>query len=297
MKNAWNSFKENILYNIFDIEKEREIKVIEAFPTSPHIYLINYSSEHFIVDINPEYDIDWEVKDTWSDEYNKEIQKILNKAGVLECRISYEWPHSVLINAKRMIGEGISRGFSFQFDASQEMFAEAEKFINKKSQEISRYWTLKACIKNVFYLLLIGILTIIFRTFFIGYLGWNFILLVLAACFGGVGALLSVIFRIGDFETQNSAGRSLHRTEGLARIIAGCICGFLAALLIKTGLLLPIVHNTQNINLYILALATIAGVSEKWIPNIILKTAKTNVVQDIKQGEKNEKTSTDNILR
>ena len=286
MKNLLNKFKENILYCIFDVEKERETKVIDEFPTSPHVYLVNYSSEHFIVDISPEYDIDWEVKDSWSDENNKEIQKILNKAGSLECRISHEWPRSVLINAKRMIGEGIARSFSYQFDAANEMLVEAEKFIDKKSQEISRQWTLQACIKNVFCLLFIGILTVIFKTFLINYLGENFILLVLSACLGGIGALLSVIFRIGEFETQNSAGRSLHKTEGLARIIAGCICGFIAALLIKAELLFPAINNAQNTKLLIFAVATIAGVSEKWIPNIILKATQKQAVQSTKIGGK-----------
>lgn len=118
--------------------------------------MINYSSEHFIVDISPEYDIDWEVKDSWLEKNNKEIQKILNKAGSLECRILYEWPRSVLINAKRMIGKGIARSFPYQFDAANEMLVDAEKFIDKKSQEISRQWTLRECIKNVFYLLFFG---------------------------------------------------------------------------------------------------------------------------------------------
>ncbi len=257
--------------------KKRRIRRLSGFHTSPFIYLINYESGKFIVDISPDYDIDWENKDNWAKENNEKIQQVLNQAAILECRISHEWPEEVLVDAKRMIGEGIARSFWFEFDAAKEMLREAETFINLKSQEISRQWTLRACIVTTGIFIIIAIGIVAFRLPLTILLGNSFLLLALAVCCGGLGALLSVIFRIGEFKTQNSAGISLHRAEGFARILAGCICGFIAAILIKTGVLFPIFCEVENIDLLILALATIAGASEKWIPNIIVKTSQTKL--------------------
>lgn len=259
--------------------KKRKIKRLPGFPTSPFIYLINYESEKFIVDISPYYDIDWENKDDWENDSEKKqnIQKILNKAAILECRISHEWPEEILIDAKRMIGEGIARSFWYEYDAADEMLKEAEVFINLKSQEISRQWTLRTCIVTTFILAIIGIGMIAFREKVIFYLGNDFLLLFLGSCCGGLGALLSVIFRIGEFKTQNSAGIWLHRTEGFSRILAGCICGFIASILIKTKVLFPSFCEIENMDLFIWAFATIAGASEKWIPNIIFHSSQSEL--------------------
>lgn len=258
-------------------KRRRKIRRLPGFHTSPFIYLVSYEFGKFIVDISPDYDIDWENKDDWSEEANSAIQKILNQAGILECRISHEWPEEVLIDAKRMIGEGIARSFWLEYEAANEMLNEAETFINLKSQEISRQWTLRACILTTGVMITIAIGLVAFREFIVAFLGNSFLLLALAVCCGGVGAFLSVIFRIGEFKTQNSAGLGLHQTEGIARIFAGGICGFVAAILVKTGVLLPIFCEIENIDLLILALATIAGASEKWIPSIILKTSQAEL--------------------
>lgn len=261
---------EKVRYSPPHFCERRKISTLSSFPEHPYIFLINYEVGKFIVFINSEYDIDWSLHDDWSDKKSS-VQEILNQAARLECRISPEWPEAILINAKRMIGEGIARSFWDECDAANKMLKEAEAFINQKSQEISRQWTLCTCIWTTMTMVFIAFLSVYFHNWMTHTLGHSFFLLVLASCCGGVGALLSVFFRIGKLQTINSAGIGLHRTEGFARILVGSICGFLVAILVKTGILFPIFSDVKHFDLLILAIATIAGASEKMVPNIVMK--------------------------
>lgn len=232
------------------------------------------SGENFIVFLDSELDVDWasaaQYDATFTDEQTRELREVLNLAAAVECIPNSHLRKDVRLNFKRMIGEGVARALDRYFEGAKKILEEARLYIEARNVESARYWQLcTACSSGV----LIGVSGLIlwsFRNFF--FRSWTepTYFLVLAGGCGSIGAVLSMIFRMGRSFPTSDAPRTLHIAEAISKVMAGCISGLLAAGCVQIGLIIP-ADKTGHMFGTMLVLALTSGASERLAPSIISK--------------------------
>jgi hypothetical protein len=267
------------------------------FPEVDSKYLVLYDEGNFIIAVDTELDLDWETTDAFENKTSapdkQQIGSTRTTATRLEGKVGKLWPKAMRLHCKRMIGEAMARAYSLEHAESQKAIQHAEAFIRQKSIEVSRYWILLSCFVFACGILLIGAALTIDTETYAAILGKTFHLILQASCLGGIGAFLSVITRLGSFQINSEAGLALHFAEAGAKIAAGSICGFLMALLISAGIILPACSAATNSKLGLLALSMVAGMSARWVPNILAKVQAATDCPD-EQGEDPSRTSEPN---
>ena len=93
----------------------------------------------------------------------------------------------------------------------------------------------------------------------------------LATLIGALGALLSVILRMGKSNLDFNASKKLHYLEGSSRVVAGIISALIVAICIKSGILLPIFAKIESTHIAMILGGLVAGASERFAPSIINK--------------------------
>lgn len=236
------------------------------------------STKDFVVHIDKDGRLDWET----SREFDKEIANrpeakrqllsdvkgeiCLAEAAQLE-DFSEEIKHRYL----RLLGEALVHWIEGDASTSRKMIEGAVAYLRERSEETSRKWYLFAGINSAGLFCLAGILAWVFRTGTIDIVGLNGFMLLMAACFGAVGAMFSIIMRSGTLSFSASAGRRLHYIEASSRISAGAVSAVIAFLAIKSELVLgAIVHESGNTMLLFLA-ALAAGAGERLATSIITR--------------------------
>ena len=159
--------------------------------------------------------------------------------------------------------------FSHDYENGKQMLKRAEEFVTSRNSEASRYWFLSASGITTLLIFFYGLLFWLFRDCMICYLGQLVFILVMSGVAGAIGALLSVIMRLGSTNLDSAAGKNLHYQEAFYRIIAGSLSGVLIALVVKLGIIIPIFSKINETNIAMVLAAFIAGASERWAPSII----------------------------
>lgn len=249
------------------------------WPDLPVKHLV-YFRDHpddgaYIVFIDYEGDLDWRRDDkaenlTKKADYDCHVSEIQNEVSALEPLVR-NWPKDVKFSAKRILGEALARVFRCDRENALEAIAKARQFIANKSREVSRYWTLQACTGSAALATALGVLAIWQENTLVALFGKTPYVLLLAACAGAMGALLSVILRLGKLSFDSSAERRLHIAEGVTRVVAGGISGILVGALVKLGVFLPVFLHAGLTTTAVCAAALIAGASERLAPTIITK--------------------------
>jgi len=256
----------------------------KKWPDLPVKFLI-YERYHpddgaYVIFLDFENDLDWRRDDdaekcTANNEQDANIADVLNRVSMLEPRVN-NWPTDLKIAAKRMLGEAMARSFRCEPDAAKGAIENAEQFMEQKSQEVSRYWTLLACGTASLFTTIAGFAILCWRSDIDKWFSTSVSTLLVAACAGCLGAFLSVILRLGDLTFDASAERRLHYAEGFARIIAGGISGFTIGCLVKLGIILPVFDHAGMADLALCSAALIGGASERLVPAIITKIEGDN---------------------
>src|SRR5262249_22023257 len=102
--------------------------------------------------------------------------------------------------------------------------------------------------------------------------------IILAAAAGGVGAIASVLQRISSLEISPYAPLWYAVLQGAARVLVGALFGVFFALANKANLVLGTFAN----NLYaIAAFGVLAGISERFVPEIIRKMESGEVTSGV----------------
>ena len=268
----------------YKYKQDYEIK----WPELPVYFLIYYTDDpikgSFIVFIDCSIDLDWKRDDLCveyaaSNGFEDNIPKILNIASTLEAYV-INWPNDLKLSAKRLLGESLVQAFKGDKLSAHEAIENANKFIIEKRIEVSRFWTLKACVVSSFCAICLGIISIWQCNYIIDLLGKTTYQLILAGSAGSLGALLSVIMRLNSFFFDASAERFLHNVEGVTRVIAGGISGILVGVLVKLGVFLPVFSQTNHLTTALCAAAMIAGASERLVPAIISKVESNGSIQE-----------------
>jgi hypothetical protein len=226
----------------------------------------------FVVFIDHELDLDWKT----TAKYDKigptdaaKHNEMLNYVAALECIPNNHHDRSVRLNFKRMIGEGVARSLDHDYAAASTMLDRAAAYINNRNVETARCWQLSTACRIGVGLVLCGIVFWTFRAFLIAALGEPGFLLLGAGGAGCLGALLSMILRMGNSYPSSEASKNLHILEASSRIFAGGISGILMAGAVNTGLILPALSNKGQMHGALLVFGMVSGASERLVPSLI----------------------------
>jgi hypothetical protein len=246
-----------------------------TWPGLPIKYLI-LSTKNYIVFLDYENDLDWQT----SDEFENRTLSTEQKCGYNQIKNEIDSTGSIpignldekiVIGFKIQLGEALIRAFESDFDNAHKMVMHAQDFINKRSIEQSRFMFLTSCGLSAGISAIIFLLLWLIRDSIILAIGETFLYLTLASLIGGIGALLSVILRMGNSNLDFNASKKLHYIEGSSRVVAGMISALLISLCIKTQILLPIISNIESTHLAMILGGLVAGASERFAPSIINK--------------------------
>jgi hypothetical protein len=256
-------------------EVERPVRgYILQWPACEVRHLI-LSGDRFIVFLDNDLDVDWcttsEYDKAETEDRRRECSEIVIRAASVECIPNDHQEANIRLNFKRMVGEGVARALEHEYDSAKKILEQARLYIEARNVEKARYWQLcTACILGV----ILGLSALMlwwFRAYPIGALGEPAYYLVMSGAAGSVGAVLSMIFRMGHSFPNSEAPRALHILETASRVLAGCFSGLLAAGSVQVGLILSVVSGNGQMHAAMLVVAFASGGSERFAPSIIAR--------------------------
>ncbi|MEE7626932.1 hypothetical protein V3O24_12230 [Methylobacter sp. Wu8] len=239
-----------------------------------NLKLLVIDTEHYIVFIDNEEYLDWITSKEYDSKGHKDNSKhneVMNMVALLECKPIDHFDKKTKLDFKRLLGEAIARSLSHDYPKAEHILQHTESYIKDRGKELSRRWYLDTAGKTTAVCLLIGVYAWIFREYSIGVFGIKAFYFGLSMVAGALGALLSIIFRMGKENLDCLAGREIHEIESMYRIIAGMLSAFLGSLLVRTDLFLPVFSKANNIEMAVVLVGFIAGMSERFAPSISTK--------------------------
>lgn len=247
-----------------------------------HSYLIR-STEHFIVFLDSQGDLDWITTreyDKESPKYDQKYHENINRCAILETFSTQGMPKQEVLRFRRLIGEDLVCNLYFEFDSVKIVLDSIESKLNSRAQEISRCWYLLGSSVPAAIFVIFGAVLWVYRSEYVPLFGGGFPM-ILAACAGALGALLSVISRTGTLTLNHSAGMWLHYLEGASRIGAGAISGTIAGLAVKSELILAPLSRGEKFMTVVLLAGLTAGVAERMAASIV-STVSSSTPTDLK---------------
>jgi len=225
--------------------------------------------------VDPVIDLEWGCNDTFDRAINatvrQNIRRVSNEIALLE-PIAHNWPDDLKLATKRLLGEAIVSAAEGDNEGALGAIAKAKDFIKDKSKQVSRYWTLFACLITGAVAAVIAIIETITRYSIIANVGRTPFLISMCFLLGCIGAVLFVVLKFGKQPNADStAERHLHYLEGVARIVGGGIAGILVGGMVKLGLILPIFSQPGTESMSMCMAAMVAGASERLAAGIITK--------------------------
>ena len=243
----------------------------------------------FVVWIDKDVDIDWQTSQKYDEAGPRdpaEWNAVLNRVAALECIPNDQHSRNIRLNFKRMIGEGVARGLDHDYESAKNILEQAGSYISDRNVEIARYWQLSTACMVGAVALAAGITMWVMRDVLTLKLGESGFFLILAGIAGSVGAVLSMIFRMGHSYPTSEAPKHLHVLEALSRAIAGCLSGVLIAGAVRVGLILPAFGRTGDTSAVMLIAAMASGASERLAPSLITRLEGGASKRPPKKGEK-----------
>jgi hypothetical protein len=244
------------------------------------LYLICHLTDdakgELYVYVDTDIDLEWGCDDKFDKALDasaakQNVRRIANEIALLE-PIAHNWPDDLKLGAKRLLGEAIVSAMEGDEIGAAGAIAKAKDFLKSKSKQVSRYWTLRACLVTGAVAALLSAIAAILRNQIIGFTGQTQFLLLLCFFAGCIGALLFVVLKLGKQPNVDStAERHLHYLEGVARIVGGGIAGVLVGGMVKLGLILPVFSQSGMETLAMCIAAMLAGASERLAAGIITK--------------------------
>jgi ABC-type Fe3+-siderophore transport system permease subunit len=234
-------------------------------------------TNQFIIFINAEGNCDYMT----SDDYDKSGPKDPGKHGRLMSEATHieQLSHGFLsatdkIAFKKLIGEGIARSFEHEYIAAKAAFQNARNYLERRQNRQSRVWYMSAAV------VVTAILGIPF---------WAYVALTLEKGlspmvqtiqyieYGLLGALFSIMWRMGKTAFDSDAERNVHYWEAFVRIIGGGIAALIIMFAVKAKILFANFVTPEN-EVYSLGFICVAaGMLEKWAPSLIASAGKQKV--------------------
>lgn len=254
-------------------------------------------TDAYIVYIDRDLIVRWH----WSDTVDaNRAAPIFNRAGELLAKSEFlrqTVRNRDLINARRLIGEGLVVMFSTQDPTyANAALDTAEKFITQIGTETSRGWYFVP----FFFFFAVSVVTglILYRH---GQMRITTLPLVCSLA-GGIGAFISTAIGNERISCAPSAGRFLHLLEALLRYTIGFAAGLFVWLAVSGNIAIgflnlanssnnpaanPWSHNSLPASVYaLIAVAILAGASERLFPSFIAKFDDSTTPADTPQTGK-----------
>ncbi|WP_116865786.1 hypothetical protein [Pseudomonas syringae] len=235
---------------------------------------VNYlvvETDGYIVFVDSSNTLDWKT----SDEYDRANshsqagrQKTLSQIGILECKPNSHLPDKFSLDFKRLLGEALACALEGEFDTASGILSNAEIYLKNRSEEISREWYLTEAGKTVAAILVMGVAIWLFRDVVKSMVGTLAFQLVLTAVAGAMGALLSIIMRMGGEKLDCHVGKNIHELESRYRIIAGMLSAIFVYLAFNSGLAFSFSDKGGTGFLFV---GFLSGLTERLAPSISAK--------------------------
>lgn len=243
-------------------------------------YLI-IETDEFVVFIDNNNYLDWITTKEYDAEGPQSSEKhheTLNIVALLECKPIVALSENDIVNFKRLLGEALARSLKHDYKKASSILVHAENFLIDRGKEVSRKWYLNRAGLTSLIIFTIGVILWVFRAISVKVLGESAFVITLSMVSGGLGALLSIIFRLGNESTDCLAGKELHELESMYRIVAGMLSALLSSLLVLSEMFLPVFSKMSHVDLSMIAIGFIAGMSERFAPSILSKLEKNKKI-------------------
>jgi hypothetical protein len=168
---------------------------------------------NYVVFIDIEGDLDWICNDDYTEKkVAPEVFTLIARSMDVEAIPCKHLGKNEWMAFKRMLGTAIVSAFEGGHDEAESLMTQAKTYIEQRIPECSRLWTLwSATIGTI----LCG-------------LGFYFLrdnVLVVPFMFGVLGAYVSIVRHASMRNVDSSAGKMLHATEVVVRLLIGAILG------------------------------------------------------------------------
>lgn len=267
----------------YSSKREDYEKNFKGFYCPPSHILIHWEKDESLVILKGKrffYEIDWKItkkldKKIKDKNFSSFINNFIGKVQCVEAKITYDWPLHRVRNIKILLGNAIAYCLLLDKENSEKLLVQAEDLIESYRRDIIRYWTLLySCI--VFFCFIILALASFFLGRVIDVL-WLYKLLpyIGAIIFGVIGSFVSICLRLGNVDYSHKTGRDIIVIETLCRILVGGISGLIVILMVMSGVLLPVLHDSNSKSIIVFIIAFVAGSSERFVPSIITHIKKS----------------------
>ncbi|MDD5058262.1 MAG: hypothetical protein PHQ60_10340 [Sideroxydans sp.] len=253
------------------------LKEGDTDPTSgKEIKFIVLVKKGILVYIDTNLEIQW----THSDDVktDDDFGLVLNRVSYLESRARFITDKECLLSIKRQIAEGIARYLDFlSYKLSKEIHDIVEIEIEALNKKISWSWYFDAAYGLALICLVLWGMLWLLRDYIspnIGRVGFE---VLLGGLIGAIGAIISIVSRGDAINLDANAGKTIHLTEGTARIIVGIAGASFVTLAFKGGVLLSGMKFSGSQLAVLLVLAIVAGASERLVPSLIGKVEKISL--------------------
>lgn len=240
-------------------------------------YLV-VETDSYIIFIDSSNTLDWQT----SEKYDKDNlqsqaarQKTLSQIGILECKPNSHLPEKFSLDFKRLLGEALACALEGEFDTASAILSNAETYLKNRSEETSREWYLTEAGKTVATILLIGMAVWVFRDLVRPIIGNLAFQLVLTSIAGAMGALLSIIMRMGGEKLDCHVGKNIHKLESRYRVIAGMLSAIFVYLAVNSELAFSFSDKGGTGFLFV---GFLSGLTERLAPSISAKATDAEKV-------------------
>jgi len=153
---------------------------------------------------------------------------------------------------------------------ARECLANGREYLEARSTENARSWHVGAAAVTASLAAILLLVDMIGFDGLKGYFGDTLLTVVTASLLGALGALLSILSRVRKLDVDPSAGKFIHRFEGVCRIAAGTLGALLIALGVRANLAFGFITSMHSHQLAaVLTVCFVAGASERIVPSFI----------------------------
>lgn len=263
------------------IEKENQ-KIAEMFDGIEGeniLYLVQYSENQYIIFVDLEYDMDWQVERGF-DISNPEIHKILMKINMLRhntCVLQLSKVHRLHFNC--LLGDALALAFDREFKKGEEVVEEAHAYLKNRECEITRTWLVRYTLS-----LFLGIL-ILYLAYMIGSKAndiqhKNVNILVFCMLWGSMGGIFSILQHAGNIQYTCSAGKGLIICEIISRLTISVFSAIIVMKAYDIGLIFANLAQSDGNDSVRELLCIAAGFSERLAPSLIEKLEVTKEIKN-----------------
>jgi hypothetical protein len=239
---------------------------------------------NFIVYLDEQQCVQWVTHPEYYGDFAPDFGNVVNRAGYLEEIARELLSPRQRMGFQRMVAESVARLLDDRTsDHAKDMLDRAEAYLKARTSERARMWYITAVAVGTCLALLAMLVLWEFRAALVPNMGATAFDLGLATAIGSLGALISVALRLRELNVDGTAGPAVHYFEGAIRVVAGMAGGLLVGLAVKSNLVLGAINSAEKSLALLLAVAAVAGASERVVPDLIKRVEGTISGADAKK--------------